>query len=157
MSNRSNCLKCLIFRGFQTLPAPPPPPSPEKYIKSFFRSVQVLHSSPTTLIGKLHYKHFPGTFPRYFRTLLKNILLGACFVEVGFSGRQTFNIREKAAAIQRALFEHLFLCDHYQDRVCSVVFMKKSSNTYVFLDVFQSFIAAISKCSHEKVYFFPVF
>ena len=96
-------------------------------------------------------------FPRYFRTLLKNIFLGACFVEVGFSGRQTFNIREKAAAIQRALFEHLFLCDHYQDRVCSVVFIKQSSNTYVFLDVFQIFSAAISECSHEKIYFFTVF
>ena len=47
------------------------------------------------------------------------------FVEVGISGLQTFNIREKGAAIQMVLFEHLFLCDHYQKCICSVVFIKK--------------------------------
>ena len=59
---------------------------------------------------------------------------------------QTF----KEAAMQRVLLEHLFLCDHFEKSIYSVVFIKGSSTTYVFLNVFQSFVVAISKHSHEK-------
>ena len=61
---------------------------------------------------------------------------------------QTF----KEAVMQSVLFEHLFLCDHFEKSICSIVFIKGSSTTYVFLDVFQSFVAAISKHPHEKIY-----
>ena len=54
--------------------------------------------------------------------------------------------------MHRTLFEHLFICDHFQKSVCSIVFKKESSTVYVFLDVFQSFVAAISMHPHEKTY-----
>ena len=59
---------------------------------------------------------------------------------------QTF----KEAAMQRVLLEHLFLCDHFEKSIYSVVFLKGSSITYVLVNVFQSFVAAISKQPHEK-------
>ena len=47
--------------------------------------------------------------------------------------------------MQRVLFEHLFLCDHFQKSICSVVSEKESSTTYFFpmflkllLQLFQS-------------------
>ena len=70
------------------------------------------------------------------------------FVEVRISEMQTF----KEAVMQRVLFEHLFLCDHFEKSVYSVVFTKGSSTTYAFLNVFQSFVAAISKHPYEKIY-----
>ena len=73
------------------------------------------------------------------------------FVEVGISGLQTFHISEKGAAIKRVLFEHLFLCDHYQRCIYSVVFIKESCTAYVFSGCFLKFVAAISKYSHEKI------
>ena len=54
--------------------------------------------------------------------------------------------------MQRVLFEHLFLYDHFEKSICSVVCIKESSNTYVFLDVFQSFVTAISKHPDEKTH-----
>ena len=56
--------------------------------------------------------------------------------------------------MQRVLFEYLFLCDHFQRRICSVVvlFLKKKAPLRIFPCVFESFVAAISKHSHEKIY-----
>ena len=82
----------------------------------------------------------------------KTFFLEHVFVEVRISGLQTFNIREKGAAMQRVLFEHLFLCDHFQKSICSTVFIKQSSATYVFQDVFQSFVTAVSKHPHQNIY-----
>ena len=47
-------------------------------------------------------------------------------IEVGITGLQTFNIREKEEAIQRVFFEHLFLCDFF------VLFSEKESSTTHF-------------------------
>ena len=68
------------------------------------------------------------------------------FIEVGISGLQTFSIREKEEAMQRVLFEHLFLCDFF------VLFLKKKAPLRIFPYVFETFVAAISKHSHEKIY-----
>ena len=46
------------------------------------------------------------------------------------------SLKKKGAPLQRVLFEHHFLCDHFQKGICSVLSMKESSTTYVFLDVF---------------------
>ena len=46
------------------------------------------------------------------------------------------SLEKKGAPLQRVLFEHHFLCDHFQKGICSVLSMKESSTTYVFLDVF---------------------
>ena len=54
------------------------------------------------------------------------------FVEVGTSGLQTFNIREKEAVTLRVLFEHFFLCDHFQESICNVFFIKGSSTPMFF-------------------------
>ena len=73
------------------------------------------------------------------------------FIEVEISGLQTFNIREKEEARQRVFFEHLFLCDHFQ-KSTAVLFMKKKAPLRIFPHVFETFVAAISKYSHEKIY-----
>ena len=70
----------------------------------------------------------------------KSFFLELVFVKVRVSELQTF----EETAMQRVLFEHLFLCDHFQKCICSVAFIKGSSTMYVFLDVFQSFVVAIS-------------
>ena len=44
------------------------------------------------------------------------------------------------------LFEHLFLCDFF------VLFLKKKAPLRIFPYVFETFVAAISKHSHEKIY-----
>ena len=55
--------------------------------------------------------------------------------------------------MQRVLFEHLFLCDTFTSRkVSAVLFLKKKAPLRIFPYVFETFVAAISKHSHEKIY-----
>ena len=92
------------------------------------------------------YRPLPGKFPSYFRTLSKAFFLEPVSIEVGISGLQPFIIKEKEEAMQRVLFKHLFLSDFF------VLFLKKKAPLRIFPYVFETFVAAISKHSHEKSY-----
>ena len=48
--------------------------------------------------------------------------------------------------MQRVLFEHLFFCYFF------VLFLKKKASLRIFPSVFETFVGAISKHSHEKIY-----
>ena len=73
-------------------------------------------------------------------------------MKLEFLDCRPLNIREKEEAMQRVNFEHLFLCDHPQKSIWSVVSEEEKLH-YVFFPMFlKFFVAAISKHSHEKIY-----
>ena len=73
------------------------------------------------------------------------------FVEVGISGLQTFNIREIEEAMQRVPLSIYFFVVTSR-KVSAVLFLKKKAPLSIFRYVFETFAAAISKHSHEKIY-----
>ena len=70
------------------------------------------------------------------------------FIEVGISGLQTFDIREKEEAMQRVLLNIYFFVPA---KVSAVSFLKKKASLHIFPYVFETFVTTIPKHFHEKI------
>ena len=126
----------------------------KKYDPIFFRTLQILGSSPVTFIKSFHYRPFPSKFPTISEDSEEKFFLEYVFAEVANPWLVACNVIEKQTISQMfAIFEileDLFFSEHFRKSVSSFQFVSgletivvqfcwKGTPLDTFLDTFQSF------------------
>lgn len=113
---------------------------------------------------------FSQQFSNYFRSIKRNVFLGAGFCFVRNSGLQTSNVRKmgqfcKGFSENFVILKYFFICDHFQKSICSGDFIaavsctlqssnfgQKGTPLHMFFWILSKvFGATISKDLHEKI------
>ena len=99
----------------------------KKYDAIFFRTLQILGSSPVIFIKSFHYRPFPSKFPTISEDLEEKFFLEYVFVEVANPWLVACNVTEKQTISQMfAIFEileDLFFSEHFRKSISSFQFV----------------------------------
>ena len=95
----------------------------KKYDAIFFRTLQILGSSPVTFIKSFHYRPFPSKFLTISEDSEEKFFLQYVFVEVANPWLVACNVREKQTNSQMfvifEILEDLFPSEHFRKSISS--------------------------------------